>query len=214
MESNLLDLPTLIKTVGYVGLFAMVFAESGLLIGLFLPGDSLIFTAGFLASQKLLNIIPLTILLFLAAVSGDSVGYAFGYRTGPRIFKREDSLLFDREHLRRSQQFYMKHGGKTIVLARFIPIVRTFAPILAGVGKMDYKLFLLFNVIGGALWSIGLSLAGYFLGQTIPNVDRYLLPIIALIILLSISPALIHIIKDPEQRHRIKKVLTSRTQQR
>lgn len=198
-----LDLIELIKTAGYIGLFGIVFAESGLLIGFFLPGDSLLFTAGFLASQDFLNIWVLTPLMFMAAVIGDSVGYSFGHRVGPRIFKKEDSILFNKEHLRRANSFFLKHGGKTIILARFMPVVRTFAPILAGVGTMKYRTFLFYNIIGGFLWAVGLTLLGYFLGRLIPNVDKYLLPIIALIILLSVAPSIIHVLRSEHDRKQI-----------
>ena len=197
---NMFDLIALIKTAGYFGIFLIIFAESGLLIGFFLPGDSLLFTAGFLASQGFLRISILMIGSFIAAVIGDSVGYSFGLRVGPKIFKREDSLIFHKDHLTRAQNFYAKHGGKAIILARFMPVVRTFAPILAGVGKMRYGTFLAYNIVGGFLWSIGLSGLGYWLGSTIPNVDKYLLPIIILIILLSIAPSIYHVLKDPVMR--------------
>lgn len=186
----------LIESVGYFGLFGIVFAESGLLIGAFLPGDSLLFTAGFLASQNIFNIWLLTPLLFVAAVLGDNVGYAFGKRVGPKIFKKENSLLFHKDNLLKAEAFYEKHGPLTIVLARFIPVVRTFAPILAGVGKMNYQTFFFYNISGGLLWTTSLTLGGYFLGQIIPNVDKYLLPIIATIVLFSIMPPLWHIVKD------------------
>lgn len=197
------DLVSLIKTVGYIGLFGIVFAESGLLVGFFLPGDSLLFTAGFLASQGFLNMWVLAPLLFAAAVTGDSVGYAFGKRVGPKIFVKEESLFFHKDHLAKAQEFFNKHGGKTIILARFIPLVRTFAPILAGVGKMQYRTFLLYNVVGGFLWSVGLTFLGYYLGSAIPHIDKYLLPIVALIILVSVAPTLLHIYKDKAMRGRI-----------
>jgi membrane-associated protein len=200
----LFDLPTLVPLLGYPGITAVVFAESGLLIGFFLPGDSLLFTAGFLASQHLFDIRWLVPLAIIAAIIGDSVGYAFGYRVGPKIFRREDSLLFHKHNLQRAQQFYSKHGGKTIILARFMPVIRTFAPILAGVGSMPYSTFLAYNVVGGILWGGGISLLGYFLGSVIPNVDRYLLPIIAGIIILSILPSAIHILRTPEDRERLR----------
>ena len=189
----------------YFILFAIVFAESGLLIGFFLPGDSLLFTAGFLASQNFLGM-DITILLigfFIAAVTGDSVGYAFGKRVGPKLFTKEDSFWFHKKNLAKAQHFYEEHGKKTIVIARFLPVVRTFAPIVAGIGNMDYKTFVAFNVIGGILWAIGLTVAGYFLGSLIPNIDHYLLPIIVGIIFLSIAPTAWHILKDEEQRIQI-----------
>lgn len=198
-----LDPRSLIEATGYLGIFIIVFVESGLLVGFFLPGDSLLFTAGFLASQDLLSITALIPLVFVAAVVGDSVGYSLGRRFGPRIFKKKDVRVFNVEHVRKSEEFYKRHGGKTIILARFMPIVRTFAPVLAGVSKMHYPKFLAYNLIGGALWSLGLPLLGYFLGKTIPNIDRYLLPIILLIVLLSISPSIFHLLKHPGERARI-----------
>lgn len=203
------DLISLIKTVGYLGLFGIIFAESGLFFGFFFPGDSLIFTAGFLASQGFLNLPFLILIIFLGAVLGDSFGYGFGRKVGPAIFKKEDSFFFHKDHLERSRRFYEKHGGKTIILARFMPFVRTFAPILAGVGKMNYPLFLFYNVFGGLLWSAGLSSLGYFLGAVVPNPDRYLWPIIALIIFLSVLPSAVHVLKNPEHRRRLKEQLIS-----
>src|SRR3989338_8644806 len=157
MEFFGFDLISLIKTAGYAGLFFIVFAESGLFIGFFLPGDSLLFTAGFLASQGYLSIVPLSLLCFLAAILGDNFGYAFGKKVGPAIFKKEDSLIFHKKHLERAENFYSEYGPKAIVLARFLPIVRTFAPILAGVGKMRYQTFFYYNVMGAAIWALGLS---------------------------------------------------------
>lgn len=185
-----IDLAELIRAIGYVGIFGILFAESGLLIGFFLPGDSLLFTAGFLASQGYLNIWVLTIGGFIAAVAGDSVGYAFGRRVGPALFRRKDSRLFKQEYVEQAKEFYAKHGAKTIVLARFVPIVRTFAPIIAGVGQMHYPTFLTYNVVGGFIWVVLIPLAGYFLGNVIPDVDKYLLPIIGAIVVLSVLPTL------------------------
>lgn len=205
MEFFGIDLIELIKAVGYLGIFGIVFAESGLLIGFFFPGDSLLFTAGFLASQGFLDIWLLLGFTFTAAVVGDNVGYAFGARVGPALFKRENSFFFHKDHLERARLFYERHGGKTIILARFMPVVRTFAPILAGVGKMHYSAFIFFNLIGGFLWAVGITLLGYFLGSVIPGADRYLLPIILLIIFLSILPGIIHVIKNKEHRGHLKK---------
>lgn len=197
------DLPVLIKTAGYLGLFGIIFAESGLLIGFFLPGDSLLFTAGFLASQGVLDIGTLCIVTFIAAIAGDSFGYFFGKKIGPRIFTKDDSIFFHKEHIARAQHFYEKHGPKTIILARFMPIVRTFAPILAGVGSMKYRTFLLFNIVGGFLWAVGLSVLGYFLGNAIPNIDHYLLPIIVGIIGISLLPTVIHVLRTQEDRDKV-----------
>ena len=192
------DLIALIKAAGYLGLFAIIFAESGLFVGFFLPGDSLLFTAGFLASQGFLNIWALAPLMFLAAILGDNFGYAFGKKAGPAIFNREDSLIFHKDHMERARVFYEKHGAKTLVLARFLPVIRTFAPILAGVGKMHYPTFFFYNILGGFLWAVGMAGLGYFLGATIPGVDKYLIPIILAIIVLSAMPTLVHIIKNRE----------------
>jgi len=194
------DLDSLLRTVGYAGVFTIVFVESGLLVGFFLPGDSLLFAAGFLASQGFFNVTILCILTFVAAVLGDNVGYQFGKKAGPRVFKKEDSLIFSKKNIQRSQEFYEKHGGKTIILARFIPVVRTFAPVIAGVGKMKYRSFLIYNLLGAFLWAVGVTLLGYFLGSAVPNIDKYLLPIAAFIIVISIAPAVWHLLKDQQQR--------------
>jgi len=183
-----LDPAFLIQTLGVIGVIAIVFAESGLFFGFFLPGDSLLFTAGLLASQGHFNVFLLWIGCMVAAIAGDSVGYAFGKRVGPKLFSREDSLFFHKKHIARTEAFYKKHGKKTIILARFVPIVRTFAPILAGVGSMEYRTFLAYNVIGGIVWSTLLIFLGFVLGSTIPGIDRYLLPIVLLIIALSLIP--------------------------
>lgn len=193
---SLLDPIKIIETVGYVGIFAITFAESGLFFGFFLPGDSLLFTAGFLASQGLLNIWILLPLLVVGAIAGDSVGYWTGRKFGGWLMKQKDTFFFQKHHLLKAQAFYEKHGGKTLVLARFIPAIRTFAPIVAGMANMHYETFLSFNVIGGFLWAFGMTLLGYFLGRVIPNVDKYLLPIIGGIVVLSVVPALFHLRED------------------
>ena len=205
-----IDLITLIKTAGYAGLFGIIFAESGLLIGFFLPGDSLLFTAGFLASQGYLDLIPLMLITLSGAVLGDSFGYAFGRKIGYKIFKKEDSLLFHKDNLKRADRFYKEHGGKALILARFMPVIRTFAPILAGVGQMRYRTFLFYNVIGGVLWATGLTYLGYYLGETIPNIDRYLLPIIIVIIILSSLPTIFHILKNKTHRQQIAEFVRSK----
>ena len=190
-----LDLIMLIQQISYVGLFLMVFAESGLFFGFFFPGDSLLFTAGFLASQNLLKIEVLMLLLPIAAIGGDSAGYWTGRKLGGWLVKQPDSWWFKREHLTVAQRFYQRHGGKTLILARFIPAVRTFAPIAAGMAEMEYRKFLSFNVIGGMIWAMGMTLAGYWLGRLIPGVDKYLLPIVAGIIVVSVLPGLLHLRK-------------------
>jgi membrane-associated protein len=183
-----LDPQELLVTFGTIGLFLIVFAESGLLIGFFLPGDSLLFTAGLFAARGTLNLPVILVGCFVAAVAGDQVGYAFGKKVGPALFRRPDSRLFKQEYVEKAQHFFERHGVKTIVLARFVPIVRTFAPIVAGVGTMKYRTFVTYNVIGGLLWAVGVTMVGYMLGGLIPDIDTYLLPIIAVIIALSLIP--------------------------
>jgi len=203
------DLESLIRTVGYVGLFAIIFAESGLFFGFFLPGDSLLLTAGLLASradpasgQPILNILILLPLLAVAAILGDNVGYWFGNKAGPRIFNRENSRFFKRKNLIAAHEFYKKHGGKTIVLARFMPFIRTFAPIVAGAVDMEYRRFVFFNFFGGLLWAVGVTLVGFFIGtffgQTVDpeTLDKYFLVLVAVVIFVSALPAMIHVWRE------------------
>jgi membrane-associated protein len=190
------DLTELVKAIGYLGVTAIVFTESGLLIGFFLPGDSLLFTAGFLASQGTMNVWLLAGLAFVAAVGGDAVGYQIGHRVGRRLFDNPDSRFFKRAYLIQSELFFQKHGGKAVFLARFLPIIRTFTPVVAGMGAMSYPRFFVFNVLGALGWAVGVTLAGYLLGNSIPGVDRYLLPMIAVIILLSSLPSVVHILRE------------------
>jgi membrane-associated protein len=200
---ELFNVEHLVKSSSYLVLSAIVFAESGLLFGFIFPGDSLLFLAGFAASQGYFNILILTTLFFISAVLGDNVGYAIGKHTGHRIFKKKDSILFHQDHLLRANLFFEKHGGKTIILARFIPIVRTFAPVLAGVGKMKYHIFFTYNLIGAVLWAIGVTLSGYFLGRAVPGIDQYLVPIVIGIVLISVSPTIVHLAKDRSLQKRI-----------
>lgn len=185
-----LDLPMLIRTIGYLGIFLIIFAESGLFFGFFLPGDTLLFTAGLLASQGYLSIAIILIITILGAVLGDQIGYLFGRKFGPKIFKRDNSFFFKKKYVVQAENFYKKYGKKTVLLSRFMPIIRTFIPILAGVAKMRYKTFITYNIIGGILWGASITLLGYFLGQRIPNIDTYLIPILLLIVFISILPTL------------------------
>ena len=191
-----IDIVTLVETVGYVGLFAIIFAESGLFFGFFFPGDSLLFTAGLLASQGYFNFYILAIILAVAAIAGDSVGYLFGKKIGPKIFKKEDSFFFHKKHIEKTHSFYEKYGSKTIILARFVPIVRTFAPILAGVGEMKYKTFIKFNIVGGLIWSIGITFLGYYLGTKIPVIEKNLSYVILGIIFISILPIINEMVRE------------------
>jgi len=193
---KLLDLltPLMSSWIGYAVLFAIVFAETGLLVGFFLPGDSLLFLVGTVAGAGNLDIVAVNIVLMAAAVIGDTFGFALGRRTGPRIFSRPDSRFFRRDHLDRTHAFYEKHGGKTIIYARFVPIIRTFAPFVAGVGRMDYTRFLSFNVFGGIGWVLAMTMLGYGLGG-VPIVKQHLEKVILLIILISVAPMIAEAVK-------------------
>jgi len=190
------SLDALIQWGGYILLVAIVFSETGLLIGCFLPGDSLLITAGLLAAAGHLNIWWLDGLLIAAAIIGDSVGYAIGVRLGPRIFTRQKSLLFNPKHVERTRRFYENYGPKTIVIARFVPIVRTFAPVLAGVGTMKYRRFLFYNVAGGVGWVVSMSWAGYLLGRTVPNISRHIHILVIVVIVLSCVPIAIELYRE------------------
>ena len=188
---QLSDVQGLVQWGGYFVLTAIIFAETGLLIGFFLPGDSLLVSAGLLAAHGTLNVYMMGLILSVAAIVGDSVGYAMGRAAGPRIFTREDSIFFNKKHLYRAHAFYEKHGGKTIVLARFMPIIRTFAPVVAGVAEMRYRDFVVYNVLGGIGWVWGMLLTGYSLGRYIPGIDRHIDLVIIVVIFLSVLPGII-----------------------
>ena len=188
-----MDPLAIVQAGGYVGIALVVFAESGLLVGMFLPGDSLLFAAGLLAGTGLLAYGPLVALVVVAAILGDSVGYWFGRNVGPALFKRPDSRFFKQEYVKRAERFYAKYGARAIVLARFVPIVRTLAPILAGVGSMPYRRFLSYNVLGAFMWGAGMVSLGYFLGALIPGIERYILPLSVAIIVISFLPILINL---------------------
>ncbi len=179
-----------IVAFGYIGIFAVIFAESGFLLGFFLPGDSFLFTLGILSSQGLFSIWFLVALSIVAAISGDNFGYYCGKRFGPKIFDREKSFFFNKKNVDKTREFYERHGKKTIIFARFVPVIRTFAPIMAGVGKMEYKTFFSYNVIGGILWPSALLLGGYFLGKVFPGSEKYLGFIVIAIIAVSFLPIL------------------------
>lgn len=188
--SNLLDPDSLVRDFGYLGIFIMLFLESGVFFGFFLPGDSLLFTAGLLASQGHLNIIGLIIISVIAAILGNNVGYYTGKKTGPALFNKKKSFLFSPRRVEEAHKFFEKEGPQSLILARFIPAVRTFVPIAAGIGKMNYRKFLIFNGLGALLWGVGVPLLGYTLGKKVPNIDKYLLPIIFMIIILSALPVI------------------------
>jgi len=186
--------PLFTSWLGYALLFAIVFSETVLLVGFFLPGDSLMFLIGTVAGAGNLNIFAVNVVLMAAAILGDSLGYALGRQAGPRVFSRPSSRWFRREHLERTEAFYEKHGGKTIIYARFVPIIRTFAPFVAGVGKMDYARFISFNIFGGIGWVLGMTMLGYLLGG-VPIVKQHLEKVILLIILISVAPLILEALK-------------------
>jgi len=188
------SLDALIRWGGYTVLFVIVFVETGLFA--FLPGDSLLISAGLVAAAGHLNIWWLNVLLCIAAVLGDNVGYAVGARIGSRLFTREKSLLFNPAHVERTRRFYARHGAKAIVIARFVPIVRTFAPVVAGVGEMPYRRFFFYNVAGGIGWVVSMTWAGYLLGQTVPNIDRHVHIVVLIVIALSLLPIPIEILRE------------------
>lgn len=190
------DVESLVRLGGVIGLTAIVFTETGLLIGFFLPGDSLLVTAGLFAARGDLDVLPLLLALSVAAVVGDTVGYNIGARAGPRLFTRPDSLLFNRKNLITTKEFYERHGPFTIVIARFVPILRTFAPVVAGIGSMEYRRFLSYNVIGGVGWVCSMILGGYFLGQMIPNIHQHIDKVIVIVIILSLLPAMIKFARE------------------
>ncbi len=195
-----LDPIAIIKTGGYLGIAILIFAESGVLLGIFFPGDSLLFAAGLLSAGGFLSIVPLVLFVVGAAILGDSVGYWFGVKVGDSLFKRKDSRFFKQEYITRTQKFFITYGGRAIILARFVPIVRTIAPILAGVGTMKYSHFVSYNALGGFLWGAGMVLFGYFLGSIIPNSERYVLPLSLVIVVLSFLPILINYIRNHTKR--------------
>ncbi len=185
------NLTELVQWAGIFGLAAIIFSETGLLVGVFLPGDSLLVTAGLLAARGYLNVYALAPLLTVAAICGNSVGYFIGRATGPRIFNRENSLFFNKKHAIRAHEFYAKYGRKTIVLAQFMPIIRTFAPVVAGVGGMKFTQFITFNIIGAVIWIWSMVGIGYFLGSYIPGIDQHIEIVIAIVIFISLLPGLI-----------------------
>jgi membrane-associated protein len=193
--SNVYNVPELIRLVGFYGLIVIVFAETGLLVGFFLPGDSLLITAGLFAARGDFDYAMLLLALIPAAIIGNATGYYIGHRTGMTLYSRPDSLLFRREHLQMTREYYEKHGGKTIILAQFIPILRTFAPVVAGVGEMGYRQFATYNVVGAILWVGSMLTAGYMLGNAIPNIESRIHYVVAVVIFISLLPPGIALLK-------------------
>ncbi|MBM3264342.1 MAG: VTT domain-containing protein [candidate division Zixibacteria bacterium] len=197
---RLSSLDDLIRWGGYVGLACIIFAETGLLVGFFLPGDSLLVTAGLFAAKGDLDITTLNVLLSAMAIIGDTVGYAIGAKAGPKLFTREKSLFFAKDHLLRTKMFYEKYGGKTIVIARFVPLIRTFAPVVAGVGQMEYRRFVAYNVFGGIGWVFSMTMTGYLLGRLIPDIDQHISKVVIVVVILSILPGVIEFFRERRAR--------------
>ena len=190
------DVEALVRIGGLMALIAIVFVETGLFLGFFLPGDSLLVTAGLFAARGDLGLWSIFLFVSLAAIVGDTVGYTIGARTGPKIFTRDDSLLFHKKHLITTKEFYDRYGGVTIIIARFMPIVRTFAPLVAGVGGMEYRRFVFYNVAGGVGWVVSMTSLGYFLGKAVPGIDRHIHVVIAVVIFLSLLPGIIKLARE------------------
>src|SRR3990167_9530725 len=201
------DAETIILAGGLLAIAFIIFGESGLFFGFLFPGDTLLLTAGFFAAQDKLPIVPLIAVIVLAAILGDNVGYQTGRRFGPKIFKREDGIFFRQDYVAKAQRFYDKHGGKTIIIARFFPAIRTFAPIVAGVGKMRWSYFAAYNVVGALLWGIGVTMFGYLLGSAAPDIDQYLLLGVLTVGHVILFFTLYQIFKNPVTRQRLRKAL-------
>lgn len=207
------DVNRILETGSLLILALVLFAETGLLIGFFLPGDTLLFAAGFFAAQGRLNIGLTLFVLFIGTLIGNMVGYEIGKRSGPRVFKNDEALLFSKQNVEYAEAFYKRHGGKTILIARFIPIVRTLAPLIAGIGKMNYKLFMIYNTIGAVLWVSLITMIGYWAGKVLGkffNIDKYILPVVLLVTILTFAISFWHIWKEPKSREHIKKHLRLR----
>jgi membrane-associated protein len=189
--NRLSNLPELVQWAGLFGITAIIFSETGLLVGVFLPGDSLLVTAGLLSARGYLNVYTLVPLLTAAAICGNSLGYFIGKTSGPRIFNRENSIFFNKKHAIRAHEFYQRHGRKTIVLAQFMPIIRTFSPVIAGVGGMEFRTFITFNIIGAVVWIWSMVGIGYFLGSYIPGIDQHIEIVVIIVVFISILPGLI-----------------------
>lgn len=198
----LTDVRGLVQTGGYIALALIVFTETGLMIGFFLPGDSLLVTAGLFAAKGDLDIVFLNVLLMVCAIAGDATGYYIGWKLGPALFRKEDSLLFKKKHLIATHDFYERHGGKTIIIARFVPVIRTFAPVVAGMANMSYKRFALFNVVGGIGWVFSMTMLGYGLVTLFPATEHHIEKVILIVIFLSLLPGIIEFIRSRGRKHR------------
>lgn len=195
--------PESLAAGGLIVIAFIVFAESGLLFGFFFPGDTLLLLSGVLASQGQLNLAATLATIAVAAAAGGQVGYHIGQKYGPKVFSKDDGVIFKKEYIDRSEKFYEKHGGKTILLARFVPIIRTFAPVVAGVGNMNYRTFTFYNIVGSVFWGVSVTLIGYFFGSKIPNLDKYIMILVVVVVILSFAPVVYHILSNPKSRAKI-----------
>ena len=197
------DVTQIVQSGGLLLIAIIIFLESGMMVGFFLPGDTLLFSAGILAAAGHLPIIPAIVIIALAAIAGDNTGYHIGRKLGPRLFRKEDGIIFRKDLILKAEKFYEKYGTKTMLIAHFIPVVRSFVPVAAGAGKMDYKQFVIFDAIGDTIWAASITLLGYFVGSRIPGIQNYVEPILLIIILATLLPTIYHAMKDPKIRARL-----------
>lgn len=198
------DVTHLIETGGLLLIAAIIFAESGMMVGVFFPGDTLLLSAGILAAAGELNIVTTIIVISLAAIIGDNIGYEMGKRIGPRLFRKKDGLLFRKDYIDKAEVFYEKYGSKTMLVAHYVPIVRSFAPVTAGASKMNRKQFIIYDAIGDISWAVSITLFGYFVGSRIPGIEKYIEPLLLGIILIFLLPTIYHVLKDPKIRDAVK----------
>jgi len=200
------DVTHLIQTGGLLLIGAFVFAESGVMVGLFLPGDTLLLSAGVLAATGKLSVVPVMVVVALAAIAGDNVGYQIGKSIGPRLFRKKDGIIFRKAYIERAEVFYEKYGARAMLIEHFIPIVRSFAPVTAGASRMNRRLFIVCNAIGDVVWAVSFTLFGFFIGSKIPGIDKYIEPVLVAIIAMFLAPTLYHLLRDPKSRAAIKSI--------
>lgn len=201
------DVHQLIQTGGLFIIALIIFAESGMMVGFFFPGDTLLFSAGIIAASGGLSLVPTLIVIAAAAILGDNIGYQIGKKLGPRLFRKKDGIVFRHEYIMKAEQFYEKHGSKTMLIAHFIPIVRTFAPVTAGAGNMPRNQFMFYDAIGDIAWTLVVVLLGYFVGSRVPGIEHYIEPILLLVVLATLIPTVYHALKDPKIRAKLKGLL-------
>ena len=202
------DVTHLVQTGGLILIAAVIFAESGMMVGFFFPGDTLLFSAGVLAASGKLSLASVLVVIALAAIAGDNVGYQIGKSLGRRLFRKPDSVIFRKEYIDRAEKFYEVYGSKTMLIAHFVPVVRSFAPVTAGAGNMPRKLFILFDAIGDIAWTLVITLMGYYLGKKIPHIERFIEPVLILVVIIFLAPTLYHVFKDPKIRSALRRKFT------